>query len=450
MPTPEPDSLFHRDLNQEYPVMVRGEGIYLVDDGGRRYMDGTSGAGNVILGHGNKRIAAAMAEQAGTLAYCFSAFHTNRPARELSQRIAALAPGDLDCVYFVSGGSEGIETALKIARQYHLQQGNKQKYRVIGRWRGYHGATLGALSATGMPALREPFSPWLLPFHHIAPCYPYRCPFAGCEGRCNYSCAGELEKAILQLGPDNVAAFVGEPVVQGGIAAGVPPEEYYGIVRETCDKYGVLFIADEIITGFGRTGKPFAIEHWDVVPDMIVFGKAASAGYCPLSGVIMRAKIRDSFRGSGDRFAHVFTYVDNPVAMRVGLTVQDILDEEQVIAGAAATGAYLHEQARQRLERHPIVGEIRGKGMLLGIELVRDRGTREPFPASENVHKRMVRLMFERGLSASGTGGAADWKNGDDVRFYPPLITTPAQVDEALGIVDEALGQIEGELGVAG
>ena len=306
------------------------------------------------------------------------------------------------------------------------------------------------LSATGMPALREPFSPWLLPFHHIAPCYPYRCPFAGCDSRCNYSCAGELEKAILQLGPDNVAAFVGEPVVQGGIAGGVPPEEYYGIVRETCDKYGVLFIADEIITGFGRTGKPFAIEHWDAVPDMIVFGKAASAGYSPLSGVIMRAKIRDSFRGSGDRFAHVFTYVDNPVAMRVGLTVQDILEEEQVIAKAAATGAYLHEQARQRLERHPIVGEIRGKGMLLGIELVRDRGTREPFPASENVHKRMVRLMFERGLSASGTGGAADWKNGDDVRFYPPLITTPAQVDEGLGIVDEALGQIEGELGVAG
>ena len=177
MSTTDSDSLFHRDLNQEYPVMVRGEGIYLVDEEGRRYMDGTSGAGNVILGHGNKRIAAAMAEQAGTLAYCFSAFHTNRPARELSQRIAALAPGDLDCVYFVSGGSEGIETALKIARQYHLQQGNKQKYRVIGRWRGYHGATLGALSATGMPALREPFSPWLLPFHHIAPCYPYRCSF---------------------------------------------------------------------------------------------------------------------------------------------------------------------------------------------------------------------------------------------------------------------------------
>ncbi len=450
MSTTDSDSLFHRDLNQEYPVMVRGEGIYLVDEEGRRYIDGTSGAGNVILGHGNKRIAAAMAEQAGTLAYCFSAFHTNRPARELSQRIAALAPGDLDCVYFVSGGSEGIETAFKIARQYHLQQGNKQKYRVIARWRGYHGATLGALSATGMPALREPFSPWLLPFHHIAPCYPYRCSFAGCDSRCNYSCAGELEKAILQLGPDNVAAFVGEPVVQGGIAAGVPPEEYYGIVRETCDKYGVLFIADEIITGFGRTGKPFAIEHWDVVPDMIVFGKAASAGYCPLSGVIMRGKIRDSFRGSGDSFAHVFTYVDNPVAMRVGLTVQDILEEEQVIANAAATGAYLHEQARQRLERHPIVGEIRGKGMLLGIELVRDRGTREPFPASDGVHKRIVRLMFERGLSASGTGGAADWKNGDDMRFYPPLITTTAQIDEALGIIDEALGQLEGELGVAG
>ena len=372
MSTADCDSLFHRDLNQEYPVMVRGEGIYLYDDAGRRYIDGHSGAGNVILGHGNKRIAAAMAEQAGTLAYCFSAFHTNQPARELSRRIAALAPGDLDCVYFVSGGSEGIETALKIARQYHLQQGNRQKFRVIARWRGYHGATLGALSATGMPALREPFSPWLLPFHHIAPCYPYRCSFAGCDSRCNYSCANELEKAILQLGPDNVAAFVCEPVVQGGIAAGVPPEEYYGIVRETCDKYGVLFIADEIITGFGRTGKPFAIEHWDVVPDMIVFGKAASAGYCPLSGVIMRGGIRDSFRGSGDSFAHVFTYVDNPVAMRVGLTVQDILDEEQVDRrgrgdrrlpareGAAATRAPSHRRRDPR--QGDAAGDRAGKG----------------------------------------------------------------------------------------
>ena len=450
MSTRDCDSLFHQDLNKEYPVMVRGEGIYLFDEAGRRYIDGHSGAGNVILGHGNKRIAAAMAEQAGTLAYCFSAFHTNQPARALSQRIAALAPGDLDCVYFVSGGSEGIETALKIARQYHLQQGNRQKFRVIARWRGYHGATLGALSATGMPAIREPFSPWLLPFHHIAPCYPYRCSFAGCDSRCNYSCANELEKAILQLGPDNVAAFVAEPVVQGGIASGIPPEEYSGIVRETCDKDGVLFIADEIITGFGRTGKAFAIEHWGVVPDMIVFGKAASAGYCPLSGVIMRGGIRDSFRGSGASFAHVFTYVDNPVAMRVGLTVQDILEEEQVIAGAAATGACLLEQGRERLGRHPIVGEIRGKGMLLGIELVKDRGTREPFPSSENVHKRMVKLMFERGLSASGTGGAADWKNGDDVRFYPPLTTTPAQVEDGLEIIDEALGQLEGELGVSG
>ena len=442
------DTLFHRDLNQEYPVMVRGEGIYLIDENGRRYIDGTAGAGNVILGHGNKRIATAMAEQAETLAYCFSAFYTNQPAHELSERIATLAPGDLNCIYFVSGGSEGIETALKLARQYHLQQGNKQKFRVISRWRGYHGATLGALSVTGMPGLREPFSPWLLPFHHISPCYPYRCRFAGCEGVCNNTCANELERAIVELGPDNVAAFVGEPIVQAGIAGGVPPDEYYSIVRETCDKYDVLYIADEVITGFGRTGKAFAIQHWDVVPDMIVFGKAASAGYCPLSGVIMRDKIRDSFRSSGDSFAHVFTYVDNPVAMRVGLTVQDILEEEQIIAGAAQTGAHLHEAAAELLGRHPIVGEIRGKGMLVGMELVKDRSTREPFPAADGIHKRLVKMAFERGLSASGTGGVADWKDGDDFRFYPPLTTTTAQVDEALEIIDESLTQLEGEIGV--
>ncbi len=442
------DTLFHRDLNQEYPVMVRGEGIYLIDDQGRRYIDGIAGAGNVILGHGNKRIATAMAKQAETLAYCFSAFYTNQPALELSQRIADLAPGDLNCTYFVSGGSEGIETALKMARQFHLQQGNKQKVRVIGRWRGYHGATLGALSATGMPALREPFSPWLLPFHHISPCYPYRCNFAGCESACNYSCAHELEKAIIQLGPDNVAAFIGEPVVQGGIAGGVPPEEYYGIVRSICDKYNVLYIADEIITGFGRTGKPFAIQHWDIVPDILVFGKAASAGYCPLSGVIASEKIRDSFRSSNDTFAHVFTYVDSPVAMRVGLTVQEILQEQKIIEHAAETGRYLHELAEDKLSHHPTVGDVRGLGMLLGIELVKDRKTREPFPAAETIHKHVVKLMFERGLAASGTGGTVDFKNGDDLRLYPPLITTKDQIDEMLDIVDDSLNEIEKKLGV--
>ncbi|MDP6702010.1 MAG: aminotransferase class III-fold pyridoxal phosphate-dependent enzyme, partial [Candidatus Latescibacteria bacterium] len=250
--------LFHRDLAKEYPVIVRGEGIYMIDEEGRQYIDGIAGAGNVTLGHGQARIAQAMGEQAETLAYCFSAFFTNRPALELAPRVGELAPGDLNSCYFVSGGSEAVETAFKLARQYHLQQGRSQKHKIISRWRGYHGATLGAMAASGLPPQRNPFAPLLPEFPHIAACHPYRCDFAGCEGVCNLSCARELEAAIVQAGPENVAAFVAEPVVMAGAAVAVPPPGYFEEIRAICDRYDVLWIADEIMTGFGRTGRYFA------------------------------------------------------------------------------------------------------------------------------------------------------------------------------------------------
>ena len=438
-------NLFHRDLSHTYPVLVRGEGVYLYDNTGKRYLDGAAGASNVTLGHGRRRIAEAMAEQSETLAYCFSSHFTNQPALDLAERIGGLAPGDLNQVTFVSGGSEGIETAFKIARQYHLQQGNGQKHQVISRWRGYHGATLGALAATGNPGLRAPFAPWLPEFPHIAACYPYRCRFAGCGGECNLTCAHELERAILEAGPENVAAFIGEPVVLAGIAAGVPPPDYFPLIREICDRYGVLFIADEVITGFGRTGRYFAIEHWDTVPDMIVFGKGASSGYSPLGGVILRDKIRDSFEEAGEPFAHVFTYVNNPVAMRAGLEVLDIIEEEDILDHVVQMGEYFLARA-EGLKRHPSVAEVRGLGLILGVELVRDRTTKAPFPAALKVHGRLSKILLDRGLSVGTGGGAADWVNGDDIRLYPPLTITREEIDEALGILDEGLEQIESEL----
>ena len=443
--TEQNNSLFHRDLTYNYPIIVRGEGIYLYDNTGKRYLDGISGVSNVILGHGRQRIVEAMFEQGKTLAYCFSGNFTNQPALDLAERITALAPGDLNYVYFVSGGSEGIETAIKIARQYHVQRGNKQKYQIIARWRGYHGATLGALGATGLPSLRSPFAPLLSDFPHIAPCYPYRCAFAGCMGKCNLTCAHQLEEAILQAGPENVAGFIAEPVVNAGIAIGVPPPDYYPLIREICDKYEILFIADEIVTGFGRTGRYFAIEHWGVVPDMIVFGKGVSGGYCPLGGVILQEEIRDSFAESGKPFAHVFTYVDNPVATRAGLEVLDIIEEEEILEQAAQQGEYLLTSAK-KLQAHPSVGEIRSKGLMLGIELVRDSATKEPFPAGMGVNKRISKILLDKGLSVGATGGGADWINGDDVRLYPPLIITRRQIDEAISILDEGLGQLEDEL----
>ncbi len=438
-------ALFQRDLHREYPVMVRGEGIYLYDENDKCYIDGTAGAGNVTLGHGQQEIVAAMADQAQTLAYCFSAFFTNRPAHQLADRIAALAPDNLNYVYFVSGGSEANEAAFKIARQYHLQQGNAQKQKIIARWRGYHGATMGALAATGMPWLRTPFAPWLPDFPHIDSCYPYRCPLSGCGGNCNLACADQLEQTILAEGPENVAAFIAEPVVMGGIAVGIPPEGYYRRIRAICDRYNVLFIADEVITGFGRSGRFFAIEHWDTVPDMIVFGKGASSGYAPLGGVVIHKKIHASFASAETLFAHIFTYVDNPVAMRVGLSVLDKLAADDILSHVQCIGTYMLEKAQQLL-RHDCVGEIRGLGCMLGIELVRQRQTKEPFPVQWNVAGRIVAAAFERGLALTGTQTGADWIEGDDLRFYPPLVISREQIDVALEIIDAALVQVMREL----
>lgn len=438
-------ALFHRDPEYDYPVATHGEGIYLYDESGRRLIDGISGAGNVTLGHGRRDIAAVLAEQAGKLAYCFSAFLTNQPAIDLAERVAAAAPGDLRHVYFASGGSEAIESAFKLARQHHLQRGNGQKQLIISRWRSYHGATMGALAATGIPSMRAPFEPWLADFPHIEACYPYRCAVPGCDGACNLGCARHLEEEIRRVGAENVAAFVAEPVVMAGIAVGVPPPEYFAEIRAICDRHDVLFIADEIITGFGRTGRLFAIEHWGVTPDLLVFGKGASSGYAPLGGVVMRGHIADGFAQSKDFFQHVFTYVNNPLSTRVGLQVLDVLEAENVVAHVAEVGEYALLRARTLL-RHAIVGDVRGKGLLLGIELVEDRQTKAPLPAAAQASKRLCRLCLERGLSLSGGSGCVDWVQGDDIRFYPPLIITREQIDEAIAIIDASLTQLQQEL----
>ena len=445
--TADKGNLFHRNLQQEYPVIVKGEGIYLYDQEGRRYIDGIAGAGNVTLGHGRQRVADAMGEQAGTLAYCFSAFFTNQPALELAPRIAELAPGNLNSCYFVSGGSEAIETAFKLARQYHLQRGNKQKHKIISRWRGYHGATLGAMAASGLPAQRNPFAPLLPDFPHIAACHPYRCALQGCDGVCNLMCARQLEEAIVQAGPENVAAFVAEPVVMAGAAVAVPPEGYFAEIRAICDRYDVLFIADEIITGFGRTGQVFAMDHWGVVPDMIAFGKAASSGYIPLGGVVISDEIRQTFLDGGESFAHVFTYVNNPVAMRVCGTVLDIIEEEDIIEHVVQMGEYLAERA-EGFKQHACVGDVRSKGLMMGIELVRDNKTKEPFAVEQGMSARGTSLALERGLSISGVPGVADLLHGDDLRFYPPLVITREQIDEAVGIIDEVLRELTREAGL--
>lgn len=439
------DALLLKDPAFDYPTIVRGEGIYLFDEQGRRYIDGAAGASNVTLGHGREDISRVLGEQARTLAYAFSVHFNNAPAQEYAARLTAVAPGDLDKAYFVSGGSEAIEVAMKVARQYHLLRGNARKQVMIARWGGYHGATLGAMSLTGIPGNRAPFAPWLADFPHITPCYPYRCRLAGCGGRCNLACADDLEQTIIRCGPENVAAFFCEPVPNATIACGLPPLEYYARIREICDRYDVLFVADEIVNGFGRSGKLFAIEHWDVIPDLLVFGKGASSGYVPLGGVLMRGAIGATFADAGEVFNHIFTYVNNPLAMRVGIEVLDIIEREEILAHAAEMGTHMESRA-QALATHPSVGQVRAFGMMLGIELVRNKQTREPFPAGVGFSKAVARKMLERGLNGGATQGCADYVNGDDIRFYPPLTISREELDELVDIVDVALGEAEAEL----
>lgn len=435
--------LFHRDPTYDYPVVERASGIYMYTEDGRRIIDGISGAGNVTLGHGRERIAAVLAEQAHKLAYCFSAFFTNRPALELADRVTATTPEGMNHAYFVSGGSEAIETAIKLARQYHLLGGKTGKHLVLSRERSYHGASIGALSATGLPGLRTPFSAWLTNAPRIAPCYPYRCELPGCTGTCNLACAQQLEDTIETVGADQVAAFVAEPVVMAGMAAQPAAADYLAEIRRICDAHDILFIADEIISGYGRTGRQWAMEHDGIAPDIIAFGKGASSGYASLGGIVFHDRIAEAFQREKASFAHIFTYVNNPLASRVGLEVLDIMAEERIVEHACEIGAYALEQA-EGLQRHACVGEVRGRGLMVGIELVRDADTKASFSPQAKVAQRASLLCQARGLFVSGVT-AADFGGGDDLRFYPPLIITKQQVDEALQIIDEALWQLEQE-----
>ena len=436
--------LLLQDPAYDYPVVERGEGISVYDGAGKRYIDGTAGAGNVILGHGRRRIARIMARQAETLAFVFTSHFTNPVAAELAGRLVEKAPGRLNHVYFVSGGSEGVETSLKLARLYHLRRGRAQKHQVIARWSSYHGATLGALATTGT-GTRQAFSPWLPGFEHIDPCLPRACPFDGCGETCTLACASELERAIVRAGPENVAAFVAEPVSMAGGCPGVPPADYFPRIREICDRHDVLWIADEVVTGFGRTGRFFAVEHWDAVPDIVAFGKGISSGYVPMGGALFTDEIRQVLEDRKDPFPHVFTYVNNPLAARVGLTVLDLMEEESIVERSAAMGEYLLERVRS-LRSHAMVGDVRGIGMLVGFELVRSRKPYTYFPPNLKVHERLHRRLIRRGLSISAAGGPGDGSPGDSVRIFPPLVTTGEEIDEIVEILDEALTAVRRQI----
>jgi adenosylmethionine-8-amino-7-oxononanoate aminotransferase len=436
--------ILHRQIHHHYPVAVGGDGVALIDSAGRRYIDASGGAAVSCLGHQHPEVIAAMHAQLDRLAYAHSSFFTTEAAEELANELAAYAPGDLHHVYFVSGGSEGVETALKMARQYFLERGEPGRRRFVARLQSYHGNTLGALSVGGNAWRKAPFEPLLIESHHIEPCYAYRGRRPD-ENDETYGlrAADALEAKLQALGPETVIAFVAETVVGATLGAAPPTPGYFKRIREICDRHGVLLILDEVMCGMGRTGTLHACEQEGVAPDLMVIAKGLGGGYAPLGAVLASDRIFDVFSRSGD-FQHGHTYIGHPLACAAGLAVQRIVRREGLLANVTARGATLERRLRERLGAHRHVGDIRGRGLFRGVELVADRATKAPFDPGLKIHARIKAEAMRRGLMVYPMGGAVDGRAGDHVLLAPPFIIDDSGVElivDRLGAaVDAAIG----------
>jgi adenosylmethionine-8-amino-7-oxononanoate aminotransferase len=441
--------LFRRSATHAYPRVRRAEGVWIETEDGRRILDGSSGALVASIGHGVREVIDAQREQAERVSYVHGAHFAVEAQEELAARLAGMAPGDLDRVYPVSGGSEANESAMKLARQYFLERGQPAKHKVIARWTSYHGNTLGALSLSGHAARRRPYAPLLLDEPHIPPCYCYRCPFGLEYPSCGVKCAYALEDEITRQGPEYIAAFIAEPLVGAAGGALTPPPEYFPIIREICSRYDVLFIADEVMTGIGRTGASFAVNHWNVVPDIITTGKGVSGGYAPLAAMIVREPLFQAIATGSGAFVHGFTYGGHPPSAAAGAAVLKYVTEHRLVERAAERGRYLEERLAPLRSRR-IVGDVRGKGLMWGIEFVRDRSTKEPFDRTLRVAERVGEAAFERGLIIYPGSGNADGVRGDQLLIGPPLVITEEEIDRLIEMLTGAIDAVERELAVAG
>jgi len=431
-----PGNVFPRKLDRPLPAAAHAGGIWITDENGRRYMDASGGAIVVNAGHCRKEIADAVYRQLMSHDYIHPTMFTTRPIEQLASKLAGRAPGDINRFYFLSGGSEANETAIKLARQIHVAQGNSGKHRLIARWKSYHGLTLGSLSAMGRTSFRAPFTPLLKDALHIPAPYCYRCPYEMTYPGCRLRCAHALNEMIENAGPDTISAFMAETVPGATIAASLPPKDYLKIIREICDTHNVLLILDEVMCGTGRTGKWFACEHYDVVPDMVTLGKGLAGGAIALSALGVRECHFNTVREKSGAFVHGGTFSHHPVAGAAGLALVDILEKESLVERAAVKGERLGRMLRDRLLPLKHVGDVRGTGFLWGIELVRDKKTKTPFPRSDQVTERLWKQLFEKGYivySATGLAGS----HGDAFVVAPPFIITDEEVDLLVDVLEQ-------------
>lgn len=435
--------VFHRHLRQTYPVAVAGDGPYLIDKEGRRYLDGSGGAAVSCLGHGHPAIVEAVREQVSRLEYAHTSFFTSEPAEALADDLIAHAPAGLSHVYFVSGGSEGVEAALKMAIQYFGEIGQPEKNHIIARWQSYHGNTIGALAAGGNRWRRRQFAALLPEMSHIQECYAYRGQLQEETPEAyGLRMADLLEAEILRIGPGKVAAFIAEPVVGATLGAVAAAPGYFRRIREICDRHQVLLILDEVMCGMGRTGTLHACEQEGVVPDMEVIAKGLGAGYQPIGAVLVSQRIVQAIRDGSGFFQHGHTYLGHPVACAAALAVQRVIREEGLLARVMSLGDQLDQMLRQRLDHHPNVGDIRGRGLFRGIELVADRKTKKPLDPARRVHAKIKSAAMARGLLCYPMGGTIDGEQGEHILLAPPFTLTVDQVEELADGVACAIQEI--------
>jgi adenosylmethionine-8-amino-7-oxononanoate aminotransferase len=437
-------SLFSRNLHKKYPVALRGEGSWIVDSDGRRYLDASGQAAVVSIGHGVHEIGRAMAEQANRIAFAHTSQFHSEPAETLAARVLAIAPGTFHSggrVYFTSGGSEATETAIKLVRQYFLETKQPSRYRIVSRKQSYHGSTLGAMSVSGNVGRRAPYAPLLSEWGHVAPCFCYHCPFNKTYPECNLACADDLEVFLQANDPSTVAAFIFEPVVGATLGAVPAVDGYTARITQICRKHGILLIADEVMTGMGRTGKPFASVHWGLEPDIILTGKGIASGYAPLGAVLVAPHVAEAFEKGTAAFLHGFTYQAHPVATTAGNAVFDYLEAHKLFERVTPAGETLRN-ALSALESHPQVGEVRGLGLLQGVEFVKNKSTREPFPKEAGIAEKIRQAALEKNVLTYPSQGTVDGARGDHILLAPPFIITPQECQLIAGALQFALNKV--------
>lgn len=435
--------LLHRQIHHEYPRAAGGEGIYLIDTEGRRYIDASGGAAVSCLGHQHPEVLAAMRGQLDRLAYAHTSFFTSDAAEALGDELIAHAPPGMSHIYLVSGGSEAVEAALKMARQYFVERGETGRRHFIARRQSYHGNTLGALAAGGNAWRRRQFAPIMTEGHYIDPCYEYRYRQRG-ESAQAYAqrAADQLEEKILELGAKNVLAFIAEPVVGATLGAAPAVSGYFRRIRNICDRHGILLILDEVMCGMGRTGTLHACEQEDIVPDLMTVAKGLGGGYAPIGATFVRRHIFDAIANGSGMFQHGHTYVGHPLACAAALAVQQVIRRDGLLVNVRERGAQLGEALRKRFADHPYVGDIRGRGLFWGIELVADRDTKSPFDPQQRLHAQIKAEAMARGLLAYPMGGTIDGRSGDHVLLAPPFICNADIIDTIVDLLGTTIDAV--------